>query len=80
MHRQYTNADLLPLQLGRHMPQHLVQGGLARCIRAKAIFVVTEQGRTAAVGGYEDDFLWWIGGRGVENGLRADDGPDCVGM
>lgn len=84
MHRQHT--ALLPdaasaLQLGGHVPQHLVQRRLAGAVRAEAVFVVAEQRRAAAVGRDEND-LRGRSHRGgeIEQRLRAEDGSDRVGV
>ena len=83
MQRQHADILiplLLPLQLRRQVPQHLVQRRLAGGISAKPVLEVAEIDRAAAVGGDEDELRRNRGGGKVEEGLGANDGADGVGV
>lgn len=57
-HAAFIPDAALALQLGSHVPQHLVERGLAGTIRTKAIFMVTKQSRAATIGRDEDQLGW----------------------
>ena len=79
MHRENTDFTALPLQLGCHVSQHLIEGSLRGSICPETVLELAKVCRGPTIAGDEDDVLngdCWSTSKQL---LCNDNWPDCVG-